>query len=47
MVKFDRAEVIALINEGFGDSDEVDLAVSGEFEDGISFKGSDIINLVE
>jgi signal peptidase I len=47
MVKFDRAKVVAyLIEEGYGDGDEVTLKVSGEFTDGISFSGEDTITVI-
>lgn len=47
MVKFDRAKVIAyLIEEGYGDGDEVTLTVSGEFTDGVKFSGEDTITVI-
>jgi len=46
MVKFDRASVIELIPEGYGDGDEVAITVSGEFKDGVRFKGSDTIKII-
>ena len=42
MVKFDRASVVAyLLDEGYGDGDEVELTVSGRFIDGIKFSVRD------
>jgi len=47
MVKFDRTEVIAyLIEEGYGDGDEVTLTVSGKFTDGVKFSGEDTITVI-
>lgn len=45
MVKFDRAEVIDYL-QGYPDGEEVTLTVSGEFRDGVRFKGQDTIKVV-
>ncbi len=46
MFKFDRVSLIEyLVEEGYGDGDEVTLIVSGEFSDGVKFSGEDTIFL--
>lgn len=47
VVKFDRTSLIEyLIEEGYGDGDEVTLTLSGEFKDGVRFTGEDTIRVV-
>ena len=43
MVKFDRCEVVDMLDQG----DEVELTVRGELPDGIPFEGSDTIQVLE
>ncbi|MFW6110815.1 MAG: signal peptidase I [Thermoproteota archaeon] len=48
MAKFKRTTVIDyLIDAGYGDGESVTLTVGGEFMDGSSFQGNDVINLVQ
>ncbi len=48
MAKFNRTSVINyLIDAGYEDGDMVTLTVTGQFTDGMSFQGSDTINLIE
>jgi signal peptidase len=48
MAKFNRTSVIDyLIGKGYEGGDMVTLTVTGQFTDGMSFQGSDTINLVE
>lgn len=42
IAKFDRTKVIEFLN-GYSDGDEVELTVSGRFNDGVSFSGVDTI----
>ena len=44
MVKFDRAQVIEYL-QGYADGEEVELRVSGEFNDGVRFSGVDTITV--
>ena len=48
MAKFNRTSLIDyLISKGYEGGDVVTLTVTGQFTDGMSFQGSDTINLVE
>jgi len=48
MVKFDRQAVINyLVSIGVQPNDEVELTLTGDLTDGISFKGSDIIRVID
>lgn len=48
MAKFNRTSVINyLFDAGYGDGDVVMLTVTGQFTEGMSFQGSDTINLIE
>ena len=46
MVKFDRTSLISHL-EGRVDGEEVELTVSGTFNDGVSFSGSDTIIVIK
>jgi signal peptidase len=46
MVKFDRASVIAHL-EGYKDGEEATLTVSGKFNDGVRFSGTDTIVVIK
>jgi len=48
MVKFDRETIVDyLIDEGYGDGEEVTFKVTGEFTDETLFQGSDRITLIQ
>jgi len=48
MAKFNRTSVVDyLVGKGYEGGDEVTLTVTGQFTDGMSFQGSDTVNLIE